>query len=376
MNIWKSAVITKKGQALQDKLITGQTLKFTKVQTGTGEAVITQLEDQTDLTGPNQRITFQQIEETDGHIDISVLLENTKLVEGYELWQVGIFAQDPDEGEILYCLAQASEAKKIPAASENPGFSVTWKFHLKNSGKAETDISITPAGLVDFKHFDERKNEVNQKFQDVDAKMGSLDTLKTSEKQSLVLAVNELKTGVDRLNQTFLEKTYPVGSVYTSVRYQNPSQIFGGVWQEFAKGQVLVGVNTADPLFNTVEKPGGSKNSVVVAHNHSVNGLTASSVGNHSHTINNAGNHRHGVYADTDCITSATGARDLACPEKNKDTLWESATPYAGNHSHSMSGNGGHNHTIPAHSTNSSGETGTNKNLQPYLTVYYWKRTG
>ena len=49
MNIWKSAVITKKGQALQDKLIAGQTLQFTKVQTGTGEAVITQLEDQTDL---------------------------------------------------------------------------------------------------------------------------------------------------------------------------------------------------------------------------------------------------------------------------------------------------------------------------------------
>ncbi|MBS7007057.1 phage baseplate protein [Anaerostipes sp.] len=376
MNAWKSAVITKKGQALQDKLIAGEILKFTKVQTGTGEALVSELEDQTELTGANQIITFQKIEEIDGHIDISVLLENTKLLQGYELWQVGIFALDPDEGEILYCLVQAAEAKTIPAASEEPGFSVTWKFHLKNSGKAETQISITPAGLVDFWHFDERKNQVNQKFQDVEVKMGNLDNLKTSEKQSLVLAVNELKNGVDRLNQTFLEKTYPMGSIYTSISPQNPSALFGGEWKEFAKGQVLVGVNTADPLFNAAEKTGGNKNSVVAAHNHSVNGLTVSNVGNHSHTINSAGNHRHGVYADVDCITSAAGARDLACPEKNKDTLWESATPYAGNHTHSMSGSGGHNHTVPGHTTNTSGGDGTNKNLQPYITVYYWKRTG
>jgi len=34
----------------------------------------------------------------------------------------GFYAEDPDEGEILFCLAQASQAKNIPWEAESPGF--------------------------------------------------------------------------------------------------------------------------------------------------------------------------------------------------------------------------------------------------------------
>ena len=39
------------------------------------------------------------------------ILENTGLNESYDLWQVGFFAEDPDEGEILFCVSQTSQAK-------------------------------------------------------------------------------------------------------------------------------------------------------------------------------------------------------------------------------------------------------------------------
>ena len=42
------------------------------------------------------------------------MLENLGLQQSYNLCQVGFYAEDPDEGEILFCLAQASHEKYIP----------------------------------------------------------------------------------------------------------------------------------------------------------------------------------------------------------------------------------------------------------------------
>lgn len=52
---------------------------------------------------------------------------------------------------------------------------------------------------------------------------------------------------------------YPVGSIYLSVVNTNPSTWFGGTWELIAKGRTLVGVDTNDADFNTVQKTGGSK---------------------------------------------------------------------------------------------------------------------
>ena len=52
---------------------------------------------------------------------------------------------------------------------------------------------------------------------------------------------------------------YPVGSIYLSVNSTNPSQLFGGTWEQWGKGRVPVGVDTSDSDFNTVEKAGGNK---------------------------------------------------------------------------------------------------------------------
>ena len=59
---------------------------------------------------------------------------------------------------------------------------------------------------------------------------------------------------------------YPVGSIYLSVVNTNPSTWFGGTWEQIAKGRTLVGVDTNDTDFNTVEKTGGSK--YLQEHNH------------------------------------------------------------------------------------------------------------
>lgn len=142
--------------------------------------------------------------------------------------------------------------------------------------------------------------------------------------------------------QAALQAVYPVGSIYTNaVSSTNPATLLGfGTWAAFAAGRVLVGFNASDPLFDTAEETGGSKDAIVVSHTHTA---TVTDPG-HSHTIGN--------------------------PSGNNDASGVGPTPQPGS----------------AYATNSSttgisvgisttGSSGTNANLPPYITVYMWKRT-
>jgi hypothetical protein len=145
---------------------------------------------------------------------------------------------------------------------------------------------------------------------------------------------------------------YPIGSIYmNAIDSSNPSVILGfGTWVAFGAGRVPVGFDGNDPLFNEAEKAGGVKDAVVVAHTHTFSGTTSIS-GEHSHIINASQS------------WSGTGTSRIANGNSNSDNAWE-PTASAGSHTHTISG-----------TTAQTGSTATNANLQPYITVYMWKRT-
>ena len=161
MDIWENASLTEKGADLQNKLINGETLKITKVKTGAGKVSAMYLRQQTEVANPVQELTIQPATIVDDNIMIPVLLDNIGLTESYELWQVGFYAEDPDEGEILYCIAQAAKGKDIPTEQESPGYSIVWNFHFKNSEENPFELSITPAGLTSMRTFQEHANDVD-----------------------------------------------------------------------------------------------------------------------------------------------------------------------------------------------------------------------
>lgn len=161
MNIWESTVLTDKGAALQAKLMNGQTLHITKVMTGGAKVPVVNLRQQTSVTDGGKKITLQPVRMEKDQIVVPVLLENTGLEESYDLWQVGIYAQDPDEGEILYCLAQATEAKHIPSAAEGPGFSITWDFYFKTSNTVPFEVDLNSKGLVSIEQYQVHEGEIN-----------------------------------------------------------------------------------------------------------------------------------------------------------------------------------------------------------------------
>ena len=55
-----------------------------------------------------------------------------------------------------------------------------------------------------------------------------------------------------------LEQCYPIGSIYQSTSPNNPATFMGGVWERFGNGRVLVGVDESDADFNAANKTGGN----------------------------------------------------------------------------------------------------------------------
>ena len=72
----------------------------------------------------------------------------------------------------------------------------------------------------------------------------------------------ELKISSDLQNvikKIVLDTYYPVGKIYITVGNENPNETIGGTWIKFGSGKCLVGVDTSQTEFNVVEKIGGEK---------------------------------------------------------------------------------------------------------------------
>ena len=154
------------------------------------------------------------------------------------------------------------------------------------------------------------------------------------------------KTQVDALIAQMSLVAYPVGSLYMSVNSTDPTNFFGGTWEQIEDRFLLAAGSTY-----TAGTTGGSADAVIVSHNHNIQSRHTAEDGNHRHelpTVFSAGSGSSNAY--------------VASTNRYATTL--------------MTHNDGvHDHLIPAHSTDSKGVSGTGKNMPPYLTVYVWKRT-
>ena len=138
------------------------------------------------------------------------------------------------------------------------------------------------------------------------------------------ITINDASSGNSKLNSIFL-KCYPVGSIYMSGNNVNPEEIWGGKWERYAQGQVLVGVNEEDADFATAGNTGGEKR--------------------HTLTVAEMPSHTHGTP-----IRSNSGS----------NPGWWPASDYG---------------NIYYNSTRPTGGDQPHNNLQPYITCYMWIRT-
>lgn len=105
-------IITNKGQALMAKLIAGTTtVEFTKIRTSTNVYTNTQILTLTALANVKQTTDVSRVIRTNNvAVQVEGAIENSILTTGYKINSVGLYAKDPDEGEILYAVASVASS--------------------------------------------------------------------------------------------------------------------------------------------------------------------------------------------------------------------------------------------------------------------------
>jgi hypothetical protein len=131
---WK-ALITDAGNELSAKTISGGNIKLTHAKAGSGTISEQDLHLQTELVNVKQTLSIESIKYSNAVNNIEILLDCRGLKEAYDLTQIGIYATDPDAGEILFAIAQTENPKHIPAENEVPFYSIDFNFAfaLKNN---------------------------------------------------------------------------------------------------------------------------------------------------------------------------------------------------------------------------------------------------
>lgn len=151
MNIWQNAVITNKGYQLLAKLIDGNTLNITKALTGSGYVTPGLLQSQTAVSSPKQNLSFHPISYPEkGKCVLPCFLDNQSLDTGYTAMQIGIYAQDPDVGEILFFIAQAESGTGtiVPSKNEMPGYTAEWSFTFAYGKASSVNITVDPSNTI------------------------------------------------------------------------------------------------------------------------------------------------------------------------------------------------------------------------------------
>ena len=166
------------------------------------------------------------------------------------------------------------------------------------------------------------------------------------------LGTNTTQVATTAFVTAALSAAYPVGSIYINASVStNPATLLGfGTWTAFGAGKVLVGLDSADTLFDTLEETGGSKDAIAVTHTHTATS-TVTDPG-HDHVITSGEvNTRTNPYFNW----TGTGGASVGVSGAGVDSNTTGITV--------------------ATTIANGGSSGTNANVQPFIVVKMWKRT-
>lgn len=158
--------------------------------------------------------------------------------------------------EIVDSQLQASINASKQATTEQ--FNIEWQ---KN--KAQLDSEIEGIIQEQFKQdWQEKENAINAKINTVSK---DLETFKTETNKTLSKSQTDFNNFKEETNTKFtttkeeltelinttLDSIYPIGSVYISLTNTNPGTYLKGTWEQFAEGRTLVGVGSGSDGSNT-----------------------------------------------------------------------------------------------------------------------------
>ena len=179
-----NTTITQKGKELLTKVQSGQMLSFTKFKTGDGVYVTGEdLKAVTKLRSEKQEFEIGTIEVKDKTtVRARTIITNMNLEEGYTLKEFGLFAIDPEEGEILYCITIAEQDKwdYIPREDSTYPTTLTVDVHLIIANAENIKIEALGVGMATTEDISDIKTILQEEYytkEEMNDKFGELRAL-------------------------------------------------------------------------------------------------------------------------------------------------------------------------------------------------------
>lgn len=253
-----------------------------------------------------------------GEAAASKLAENSFYLDGKgPTWYASKDALDGVQGAANNAQESANNAQ---TAAANAQTSATLALSMAMDKVSKSDV-VQTVGVSDTSIMSQ--NAVTNALADKIVKTDIVQETGTNEdkimsQKAVTDALAAISGGGGIAIEAVMSVVYPVGSIYMSANDINPSELFGGTWEEWGCGKVPVGVDTNDVDFNSPDKTGGAKTveltgkqSGLPAHGHTFTGSAVTSGGNsasHTHSISitsgsNSASHTHSGAAHTHSYT-------------------------------------------------------------------------
>ena len=180
MSNWSSYQFTRKGEQLRAKVEAGKCkLTLTKIKIGNGDVTLGEVKDMNDLKSPQLVLGISSCAvsaEDDRVCEVVGIASSSNVENAFSVTEMGLYANDPDVGEILYLVEIDTSPDDMPNKNAQSPVTLTYQIELVTSNTANATAMVSPAGLVTVKMMSAHRTAA-----ELDHPDGSVTTKKLSD---------------------------------------------------------------------------------------------------------------------------------------------------------------------------------------------------
>lgn len=158
---WNNATMTDVGEELQAKVNAGLVeLTFTKIKVGSGVST-TNAQALTDVIASKWETTNFTVKRDGKIVTVDTFITNTGITEAFRMAEIGLFARDPDKGEVLYAYLTDSEPDRMPAEGGSTVVSQELSLGMTFSNSGNVTLTVNMGALVTREQLEQHNSDPN-----------------------------------------------------------------------------------------------------------------------------------------------------------------------------------------------------------------------
>ena len=151
------------------KLMSGSgTTHFTAIKVSDSSFNEDQLEGLTSIGNVKQTVSISKVDRTNNvAAEVEGAISNTNLTVGYYMRTLGLYAQDPDEGEILYAVTIASQAGYMPPFNGKTTSGAFFRITTTIGNADNLNVQVNPSAVATIGEINDLQKQIDA-MKDVD----------------------------------------------------------------------------------------------------------------------------------------------------------------------------------------------------------------